>query len=130
VCAMVGRPLTAGELQLPTIERQLLMALWAFKRLGRYCYYLPKVQIMLPNPAELSMLATRELPVRIQAKLIELSSLGVSYGCGMGAWQLQGELGKVIMEPPEPVEERLDLPCWEHRDFELDFPAKLAEQAR
>lgn len=47
------------------IEKQLLVALWAFKRLGRYCYYLPKVQIMLPNPAELSLLATVDLPVRI-----------------------------------------------------------------
>ena len=40
---MVGRALTAGEAKLPMIERQLLTALWAFKRLGRYCYYLPQV---------------------------------------------------------------------------------------
>jgi hypothetical protein len=74
---MVGRPLTAGEVKLPTIEKQLLMSLWVYKRLGRYCYYLPKVVIMLPNPAELSLLGNRDLPVRIQARLIELSSLGV-----------------------------------------------------
>jgi hypothetical protein len=47
------------------IEKQLFTALWAFKRLGRYCYYLPKVTVMLPNPAELSLLGSIDLPVRI-----------------------------------------------------------------
>ena len=86
VCAMVGKVFTAGEAKVPMIEKQLLVALWAYKRLGRYCYYLPNVQIMLPNPAELSLLGQSSLPVRLQAKLIELSSLAVTFGCGMGAW--------------------------------------------
>ena len=41
---------------------------------------------MLPNPAELAVMGTKELPVKLQAKLIELSSLGVTFGCGKGAW--------------------------------------------
>jgi hypothetical protein len=41
---------------------------------------------MLPNPAELVLVGTTDLPVRLLAKLIELSSLGVSFACGMGAW--------------------------------------------
>ena len=34
------------------------------------------------------------------------------------------------MEPPEPPGEQFDLPCWEHEDIELNFPAKQAEAAR
>jgi hypothetical protein len=43
---------------------------------------------MLPEPAEVNMLQGGNLPVKILARLIEFSSLGVTFACGMGAWQL------------------------------------------
>jgi hypothetical protein len=62
---MAGRQLEISEKKRPMIERQLLTALWAYKHLGGYCYYLPKVTIMLPNPAELTLVGCSDLPVRL-----------------------------------------------------------------
>lgn len=56
---------------------------------------------MLPDPAEVALVKCSDLPVRLQAKMIELSSLGVKFECGAGAFQLQGELARVIETPPE-----------------------------
>lgn len=51
ICSMAGRCLTISEAKLPSFERLLITAIWAFKRLGRYCYYLPNVQVILPDPS-------------------------------------------------------------------------------
>ena len=77
---------------------------------------------MLPEPAEVSMLQGGNLPVKILTRLIEFSSLGVTFACGMGAWQLQGELGRVIAIPPEKDGEEIDVPCWTHEDIQINFP--------
>jgi hypothetical protein len=53
---MSGRPLLASEAKIPMLERRLVIGLWGFKRLGRYCYYLPQVEMMLPDPAEVVMM--------------------------------------------------------------------------
>lgn len=67
---MSGRPLLVTESKAPLLERRLLVGLWGFKRLGRYCYYLPSVEVMLPDPAEVvlmnsGLLKNNELPVRL-----------------------------------------------------------------
>lgn len=61
------------------------------------------------------------MPVCIRSQLIELSSLGVTYGCGNGAFALQGELARVIEEPPEL--EPPGAPMWEHEDIDIFTPA-------
>ena len=67
---MSGRPLLTTESKAPLLERRLIVGLWGFKRLGRYCYYLPRVEIMLPDPAEVvlmnsGLLRNNDLPVRL-----------------------------------------------------------------
>ena len=65
---MSGRPLLVTESKAPLLERRLLIGLWGFKRLGRYCYYLPYVEVMLPDPAEVvlmnsGLLKNNDLPI-------------------------------------------------------------------
>ena len=56
-----------------------MAAVWGFKRLGRYCYYLPQVRVVLREPAQLRAVTKADLPVHIQSWLIELSSLRVTF---------------------------------------------------
>jgi hypothetical protein len=49
--AIAGRRLSVTEQKLPYLEKILLAALWGYKRLGRYCYYLPSMTIVLKSPA-------------------------------------------------------------------------------
>ena len=75
VCGMAGRKLQITEATLPLMEKLLMAALWDFKRYGRYCYYASSMIVMLPHVAELAVVNGKDLPVRLQARLIELSSL-------------------------------------------------------
>jgi hypothetical protein len=42
----------------------------------------------------------------------------------MGAFQLQGELARINETPPDPQDQQLDAPFWEHEDIKLSFPGK------
>ena len=72
VVAMVGRPLLATERKAPLIERLLITAAWAMRRLQRYTYWVP-VTVQLPHVAEAACINAGELPLRLQAQLSELS---------------------------------------------------------
>ena len=94
--AMVGRPLQVTESRVPVLERRLLTAAWAMKRLQRYTWW-TQITIRLPEPAEATVAQANELPLRIQAVLVELSQYGCLYAWGEGAWALQGDLARLPM---------------------------------
>lgn len=51
--------------------------------------------------------------------MIELSSFQVTYGCGLGAWALQGDLREALETQAEsPVEEHR----WTHEDVDIPAP--------
>jgi hypothetical protein len=89
--AIAGRRLTVSEQKLPYLEKTLLAALWGYKRLGRYCYYLPQITVVLKSHAQLRAVLKTELPVHLLAQVIELSSLRVKFEAGDGAYELQTE---------------------------------------
>lgn len=70
------------------MERLLVTTVWGLKRLQKYCGFNPSVQVALPMLAEVAVCNTKDPPLRIQAKLIELSSFGVSFCWGEGALQV------------------------------------------
>ena len=76
--------------------------------------------MVYPHPAELAALNTRDLPVRLQARLIELSSCGCQLAQGPGAWEVTKLLAKDPknhglsssgLEVPQP---ELPKKAWEH----------------
>ena len=46
---MKGRELLATEKKLPLLERILVVAVWFLVKFGKYCFYLPKVELILPT---------------------------------------------------------------------------------
>ena len=51
---------------------------------------------MLPWPEEALCAQQRDLPVRLQAKIVELSAHGCKYQSGEGAWEVQGRIARVL----------------------------------
>lgn len=89
---MMGRPLTPTEVSSKRMERLMITATWGLKKLGRYTNYVPHVIVVVPHPVEVNILSKVDLPVRLQAQLVELSSFNCSFECGEGAWGLQNEI--------------------------------------
>jgi hypothetical protein len=120
VNAIAGRKLTISEEKLPYLEKILLAALWGYKRLGRYCYYLPKVTVVLKSPAQLRTVLKNDVPVHLMSQLIELSSLRVDFGSGVGAYDLQQSFIQDLLEtkPTSTVE----CPSWKHEDINIELP--------
>jgi hypothetical protein len=83
------------------------------------------LEIALPHPAEVVVCGSSDPPLRIKAKLIELSSFGASFVWGEGALCVGGELGKLLSSPPDLGDEGLRCPEWSHEDFTLVMPGKL-----
>jgi hypothetical protein len=52
--------------------------------------------------------------------LIELSSLGVKFAHGEGAWALEDNL---LIATKEAQEVSSDAPIWEHEDINIDLPS-------
>ena len=96
VVQMLGRELTATEAKCSLIEKLLLCAAWAVKRLAQYTISAPQVCIVLPWPEEALCTQQRDLPVRLQAKIVELSAYGCKYQSGEGAWEVQGRIARVL----------------------------------
>ena len=67
VIGFAGRPLTPTESTASRIERLLITANWAMKKLGRYTQYVPQVIILFPHYTEVIIAQKKELPVRLQA---------------------------------------------------------------
>ena len=93
---MLGRALTVTECKCCLIEKLLLCAAWAVKRLAPYTTSTSQVYIVLPWPEEALCAQQRELPIRLQAKLIELSAYGCKYTSGEGAWEVQGRVARMM----------------------------------
>lgn len=96
---MVGRPLLVTEGRAPLLERLLLTATWAMRRLSRYTLWVA-VTIRTPHAAEAACAQAGILPLRLQAQLVELSSYGCAFASGEGAWTLQGEIARLPYPPP------------------------------
>ena len=62
---MASRLLQVKEGKASRMEQLLLAAIWGYKYLGRYCYYLPSVTVVLESPAELAIVEGKDLPVNL-----------------------------------------------------------------
>ena len=65
VIEMLGRSLLPTEAKGTLLERQLLIAAWAVKRLAKYTLWLTSITIALPHAAELACLQYAGLPTRL-----------------------------------------------------------------
>lgn len=81
--------------------------------------------VALPHQAEVQICRMRNPPLKVQARLIELSSFNVMYEWGQGALTMGQELGEALSGPPDPSDEELSYPSWEHMDITLEMPGKL-----
>ena len=65
VVAMIGRELTKSEQKCTMLERLMLCACWAVKRLSRYVLYLPSCVIVMPRVEETVCAQIGGLPPRL-----------------------------------------------------------------
>lgn len=82
------------------MERLLLAALWGVKRWARYTQFCPELWVVLPSAVEATVAKAKEPPLRLQARLVELSSVGARYTTGQGAWGLLEGLASLREDPP------------------------------
>lgn len=125
--ALASKKLLKTEAGLPPIERLLVTTLWGLKRLNKYSGFLPAVTVALPHPAEVAVCHAKNLPLRIQAKLIELSSYRAEFTWGQGAITIGDELGAALSDPPGSDVEGLEQPQWEHSDRTIVMPGRLPQ---
>lgn len=90
VVAMIGRPFTPTEKACTFVERLLIAAAWCVERMSHYTMFLPELTVVLPRAAELGSVIARGLPLRWQARLVELSAHGSKFDTSDGAWVVQG----------------------------------------
>lgn len=76
IIQFLGRSLLPTELKVPRVLRLLLVAAWAVKKLGRYTFFAPQINIILPDPECVTLYNTSVLSLRFQAALLELHALG------------------------------------------------------
>ena len=95
VIAMMGRELTVSEQSASPMERQLICALWAIKRVAQYALSVPELIVVLPYAAETDVMSGRQLPARLQGRLVELSSFNCKYETCEGAWAIQDRVMKL-----------------------------------
>ena len=96
------------------------------RKLTRYTTYLasgPCLTIIYPHAAEVTCMSLQDLPIRLQACLVELSSYGCTFACGDGAWAVSGAVARLAREAPtnDPTPERH---TWQHQDIVLAKPKK------
>ena len=51
---------------------------------------------MLPWPEKVLCVQQRDLPVHLQAKIVELSANGCKYQSREGDWEVQGRIARVL----------------------------------
>ena len=59
------------------------------------------------------MANTKDPPLRLQARLVELSAVGAKFTTGKGAWGVLKNLASLVERPPEG-EEATEVPVWTH----------------
>ena len=74
------------------IESMLICTAWAVKRLASYTMSASKTVIILPNAAKATCTHFIDMPMRLQAPIVELSSYNCSFESGDGAWAVQGRI--------------------------------------
>ena len=113
IIAMASREWQKQETSASRMERLLLASLWGIKRYARYTLFCTQLTLVFPHPGELVVAQTKELPTRLQARLIELTSLGCKFTTGNGSWGV-ADLEGSSQEPADK---------WEHRDITLSAPS-------
>ena len=100
------------------MERQLICALWAVKRVAQYALSMPELIVVLPYAAETDVLSGWQLPARLQARLVELSSFNCKYETGEGAWAIQDR----VMKLADAAQEEETGKIWDHIDIMIRRP--------
>ena len=121
-----GRALAIQEAACSRVERLLLAALWAVKRWARYTQFTPELTIVLPDAVDVAVTGAKEPPLRLQARLVELSAVKAKFTTGEGAWGLLEGLGESLESPPDG-EKPAAAPVWEHQDVTLRYPSSHPE---
>lgn len=76
---MATRSMTPTEKSCSRLEKLLLAASWGAKRFQRLSFYVPKLIVILPEVTDVLITKTKVAAPRIQARMIELDSIGCSY---------------------------------------------------
>ena len=87
--------------------------------------------MVLPSPVAAATCKLPDLPVRVQARLVELSCYGAKVEAGCGAWALGDDMAGVMPDPAE-VAAPAGAPSqglWEHRDVDIPMPTSLLDDA-
>ena len=103
-----------------------MAALWAVKRWARYTQFTPRLIIVLPDAIDAVAARTKDPPLRLQARLVELSSVRAEFTTGEGSWGLLRNL-KESLEPPPLGDEPVEKPVWAHEDIDLKYPSAKPE---
>ena len=88
-------------------------------KLSRYMPYLtagPGLTIIYPHAAEVATFNLQELTVRLQARLVELSSYGCKFACSDGAWAVSGANARVAYDAPT-FDPTPALQMWQYKDY-------------
>ena len=104
VVNMVGWELMVTKQCYSIIERLAIAAVWCVKKLNWYTNFLaagPGLTIIYPHAAEIACLSLLDLPLRLQACILKLSSYGCKFRCGSGACAISGAVSRVAWEEPE-----------------------------
>ena len=91
------------EAKCSVIEQLTLAAAWCVKELNRYITYFasgPSLTIIYPHAAEVTCMSLQDLPVRIQAWLVDLSSYDCKFACGYGTWAVSSAVARVAKDAP------------------------------
>ena len=88
VVSMLGRALTVTEASCGYLERLLICAIGALQRICAAVVNVPGIEIVLPTAAEAACMGEKELPLRLQARLIALSVYNCTFASGEGAWSI------------------------------------------
>ena len=104
------------------IERMLIFTAWAVKKLASYTMSALKTVIVLPNASEATCAQFIDMPVRLQACIVELLSYNCSFESGDGAWVVQGRIAQELATSEK--DERT--PAWIHeKDIPIQMPSTL-----
>ena len=87
---------------------------WAVKYQSCYILYLPELTIVMPCVEENICVQSRELPPRLQARLVELLQYRCKFEAGVRAWNVMQELKELETPSPEPPDKQVTCKIWEH----------------
>ena len=89
---MIGQSFTVTEAKCSMIKRMLICTVWSVERLASYTMSAPKTVIILHNAVETIWVQFKDIPVRLQAHIVELSSYNCSFESRDGLCAVQGRI--------------------------------------